>query len=73
MDIYNRIKEIIKSNAFMIEMLEGNIVGIFNSRQLKSHREPQYKPQKNSSDREQKIFKKEEDLESEIRMNLTHH
>ncbi|KYN21241.1 hypothetical protein ALC57_06387 [Trachymyrmex cornetzi] len=44
-----RVPDIIKPNAFMIENLDGNIIGVFNSRQLKPHREPHYKRANDSS------------------------
>lgn len=35
----DRIREIIRKNAYLIEDLEGQTLGVFNSRQIRPHRE----------------------------------
>jgi len=38
-----KIKEIIRKNAYLIEDLDGQTIGTYNSRQLRPHREPKLK------------------------------
>jgi len=38
-----QIKEKIKPNAYLIQDLEERVIGVYNARQLRSHRDPEYK------------------------------
>jgi len=38
-----QIKEEIRPNAYLVQDLEGRVIGVYNARQLRSHRDPEYK------------------------------
>lgn len=39
-----RVRQVVRRNPYLIETMEGEVLGVYNSRQLRPHRQPRLKP-----------------------------